>query len=260
MPVKRGVGSHPQSTPKKQGALDGFARHLLGATGAIAKKYGTHAVVLDMTCGPGLDDEGNQGSPLIFAKHIAGLQEKGYSLDFICVDRRPKHLRTLQTTMQQLHPDLSVHYETDQRVALASLPVKTVGLAYFDPTHYADLDADLLRDIGQRFYQLDILFTRQCQAYYRMRGAQHTASWVLSPQDYLDATGKQCRYVVEYATYNSWMFGFADNWTARPAGKMSWPNGQLLNIETPQGQLALKQLMNQPPDEEPPCEQMTLFG
>ncbi len=240
MPVKRGVGFNPYSTPNKQAALDGLAGHLLGSVAAIARKYGTNAVVLDMTCGPGSDGTGKPGSPLILAKHVQRLLEMGLSCNLVCVDRVHAHLETLQAT---IHPDLPVRYETSQRVALESLPRNTVGLAYFDPTRYTDLDIDLLRDMGRWFARLDILFTRECLAYYRMKCAAHTRDMALGIEDYLAATGKRCRYVVQYAAYNWWAFGFADNWATRPAEKMRWQAGKLLNVDTPEGRALCDRLM-----------------
>src|SRR5690348_9083365 len=116
MPVKRGVGFNPHSTPKKQTALDGLAGHLLGSVAAVARQDRVDAVVIDMTCGPGSDDAGRPGSPLILAGHVARLRER-YSCNLVCVDRISAHLERLQTTMHALYPDLPVRYVTSQHEA-----------------------------------------------------------------------------------------------------------------------------------------------
>lgn len=151
--------------------------------------------------------------------------------------------------MQRLHPCLKeVRYETRQIEALAGLPEDTYGLAYFDPTHYTDLDVDLLGYMGQQFSRIDILFTRQCLAYLRMKGAAHTKDWALGIEDYLAATGKRCLYVMQYAKRDWWAFGFADNWFRRPPEMLRSPIGRLLSVDTPEGRKLLNKLMDEEDD------------
>jgi hypothetical protein len=255
--VTNGVGHSPDNTPMKQEALNKLAGPLLGSMAAIARKYGKNAVVLDMTCGRGLDDAGNLGSPLIIANHVAKVRERN-PLDFVCVDRNRKNLKALQDVMQQIHPCLNgVRYETSQLAALDGLLEDTYGLAYYDPTHYTDLDVDLLAYQGQRFTRIDILFTRQCLAYLRMKGAAHTKDWALGIEDYLVATGKRCLYVMQYAKRDWWAFAFADNWLRRPPEMLKSPIGRLLSVDTSEGRKLLKKLMD---EEEQTWDQPPLPG
>ena len=257
MPVTNGVGENPNNTPMKQEALNGLAGHLLGSAAAIARKWGKNAVILDMTCGPGQDGEGHPGSPVILGWHAEQIRMKGYSPSLVCVDRSHKNIKMLEATMQALYPALPVRYETSQYEALASLPDDTVGLAYFDPTHYTDLDEKLLSDMGHSFTRIDILFTRQCLAYLRMKGAAHTKEWALGIEDYLAATGKRCHYLMQYAKRDWWAFGFADNWVKRPTEKLKWSTGKLLSLNTPEGRALCNRLMKK---EEKTWEQPPLPG
>lgn len=257
MPVEKGVGYNPHSTPNKQNGLDKLAGHLIGAVAAKAKKDEMEAIVLDMTCGPGYDGDGNIGSPLILAKHVHMLLSRNLPCRLVCIDREATHLGRLRTAMHKHYPGLQVGYGLSQSEALEVLPANTVGLAYFDPTRYTDLDTNLLSDIGRRFYYMDILFTRECLAGYRMLRARHTKDNTLSIQDYLAATGKKCRYVVQYAKYGWWSFGFADNWEDRPQNKLQWSGVKLVRDDTPQGQAIINHHMGK--EEEPLCKQLVMF-
>lgn len=219
MPVQDGVGQSIRATPYKQFALDGALGHILGTSVSVAQKRSAPCIVCDMTAGPGLWGNGQDGSPLILARHLDGWRQRGHEVQLICVERNRMLLRHLRTVMQERYPDLSVAYFTKQDDALATVPKSAVGLTYWDPTRYNDLDRDLLASVGRSHYYMDILVTRECLAGYRMMRAAHCPG-TLAMQDYLALTGKKCNYIMEYAKYHWWALGFADNWVTRPARKL----------------------------------------
>jgi hypothetical protein len=221
-----GHGYNHRSTPYKQLALDSMAGFLLGVAAAKARKDGVRCIIADMTAGPGLDPLGRAGSPLILAKHISNLRNTGFAPVLMCVESDKGHLARLQKIMAEHYPALPVAYFSDQATALGSIPERTVGLTYWDPTKYNNLNKALLMQFGRSHYYMDILITRQCLATKRMRNA----GWLdtLTIEEYLELTGKKCNYIRQYAEYGWWTFGFADNWEGRPPEKM----GGLLNVKS----------------------------
>lgn len=214
-----GLGYSRQATPYKQFALDNALGHLLGSSVSVARKEGAPCIVCDMTAGPGTDPQGQDGSPLIIAKHMEVFRAKGADVRLVCVDKNAEHLRQLEPLLHERYPELAVEYFRAQSAALATIPTGAVGLTYWDPTRYNDLDHDLLSHFGRSHRRMDILITRECLAGYRMMRATHCPG-TLAMQDYLALTGKKRNYVLEYTKYHWWALGFADNWETRPIGKM----------------------------------------
>lgn len=214
-----GLGWSPKSTPYKQFALDSALGHLLGSSVSVARQRQVPCIVCDMTAGPGCDPHHNDGSPVILARHLDILRMRGHDVRLICVERKADYLAHLRALMGERFPDLTVDYFTAQAVALATVPRSAVGLTYWDPTRYNDLDRDLLTRFGRSHYYMDILVTRECLAGYRMMRAAHCPG-TLAMQDYLALTGKKRNYIMEYTQYHWWALGFADNWETRPTSKM----------------------------------------
>lgn len=123
MTTLEGVGYNRRTTPYKQFALDGTLGHVLGACVSVAKKRGVPCFVGDMTAGPGVDPVGQDGSPLILAKHINALVNRGHQITLVCVDKKKVHLDRLRALMGERYPDLTVEYFPDQAGALARIPM-----------------------------------------------------------------------------------------------------------------------------------------
>lgn len=231
MPVVKAVGFSP-ATQYKQFALNSALGHILGACKEVANKRQVPYVIGDMTAGPGCDPSGLAGSPLIFAEHISGMIERGLNVHLICVEREREHLDTLRGVLSERYSHVPVEYYSDQASALASVPKNAVGLTYWDPTRYNDLDKVLLSQFGRSHYFMDILITRECLAGYRMQRAAHCAG-TLAIQDYLALTGKRCNYIMPYAKHGWWAFGFADNWVERSGKKLKG----FVNVESDEGRM-----------------------
>lgn len=208
------VGYNQRTTPYKQFALDRALGHLLGSSAAVARQRQAPCIVGDMTAGPGHDQSGQPGSPLIIAKHLNNLIERGYHPTLICVEQEEDRLEYLHTLLTSRYPNLPVEYFTSQADALTSIPRNAVGLTYWDPTKYTNLDTGLLTRFGNSHYFMDILITRECLATKRMQNAAHCPG-TLTIQEYLALTGKKCNSLLMYAKYNWWTFGFASNWIGR---------------------------------------------
>lgn len=230
MTVINGLGWNVRSTPYKQFALNGALGHLLGSSVSVAMKARTPCVVCDMTAGPGSDPHGQEGSPLILARHLDAWRARGHAVKLICVDRKAEYIAQLRARLASQYPDLPVAFFTTQADALASVPRGAVGLTYWDPTRYNDLDRDLLARFGRSHNRMDILITRECLAGYRMQRADHCPD-TLTIQDYLALTGKRCNYIMQYAKHGWWSLGFADNWVDRPAKKLRG----FCNVESDEG-------------------------
>lgn len=223
-----GIG-HSRATPLKQLALREVLPHLIGSSVAVYVKSiqgprkwggtGWPPYFADMTCGPGIVN-GESGSPLIMAEFIHQELCRGIPVRFVCVDRNPKYTDSTKAAIRDRFPSLLPHTQffQNQREAISSIPRSAVGLSYWDPSRYKDLDADLLSYHGRNHSHIDILLTRECLAGLRMDRAG------LEPhlmQDYLRLTGKRRGYLMNYASWGWWSFGFADNWEDRPASKLA---------------------------------------
>lgn len=226
MPARRGryerVGYNDLTTPHKQKALYKIAGFLLATSAHIAQKHGVPCVIADMTAGPGVYDNGEIGSPLIFAQHIRELTQRGYSLRLICTEEHPDRLAQLDRSLSERYPDVAkiTTFARDQLAAKNSIPPSSYGLAYFDPTGYFGLDHTLLCAFGVTHPHMDILITRQVAAIPRVMGWEKTAANTLMPEEYLTLAGKKCQYSWQYARHDKWTFYFGDNWPKRPRDKV----------------------------------------
>lgn len=257
MPNIHGVGYNHRSTLRKQFALDGALGHLLGSSVSVARKRGLPCFVCDMTCGPGRDPNGREGSPLILARHLHDWDARGDHIRLLCVDREKTYLDEVRALLPECYPGLEVEYFSDQATAIERIPLGAVGLTYWDPTRYNDLDRTLLARFGRSHQLMDILITRECLAGYRMLRAPHVHD-TLTIQEYLALTGKRCNYLMQYADWGWWSFGFADNWTDRPANKLRG----FYNLRSPDArQVWAKWTLDPPPgdDEDPPTWQGALL-
>lgn len=224
------VGYNPKSTPPKQEALDSIAGHLLGACATAATNAETVCVIADMCAGPGYDAAGNEGSPLILARHMNHFITLGYPMHLVCVEARPERLQALRMALATARPRVPVEFYSDQRTALNRISNHAIGLTYWDPTRYNNLDKDLLSAVGRSHRRMDILLTRECLTTRRMLNAPQCID-TLTIEEYLALTGKRCNYVWQYAEHGWWSLGFADNWDKRPKAKM----GGLVSVETEEG-------------------------
>jgi len=232
MSASEPVGFNPKSTPHKQAALNKLAPHLLGACASVAHHRGVPCVIADMTAGPGLY-EGHEGSPLIFARHMTNLMAAhGYKMRLVCVEQVPERLAALRAVMGMRYSHLPVSYYSSQLEAKNAIQTWSVGLTYWDPTRYNNLNLPLLCAFGKTHDMMDILITRECLATKRMLGWERTATSTLTIQDYLALTGKKRNYLWQYAKHSWWTFGFADNWETRPQEKM----GGLVRVDSVEGQ------------------------
>lgn len=218
------VGYNIKTTPYKQKALYKLAGSLLGISARVAQKYGhgLPCVIADMTAGPGVYENGEIGSPLIFAQHVRELKQRGYSLRLICVEQDIDRLAQLSRVLHERYPDVekNVTYTRDQLAAKNDIPPSSFGLTYWDPTGYFALDQTLLCAFGLTHPHMDILITRQVGAIPRLLGWEKTAPNTLMPEDYLTLARKRCQYSWQYARHDKWSFFFGDNWPGRPRDKM----------------------------------------
>ncbi len=79
-----------------------------------------------------------------------------------------------------------------------------------------------------------------------MQHAAHCPD-TLMIQDYLALTGKKCNYIMQYAEYNWWALGFADNWVDRPAKKLKG----FCNVESEEGKKLYRKWTAEGPEESP---------
>lgn len=210
MPVTKGLG-YSRATPLKQFALDRAAGPIIGKATRVAAKWACPCVILDMTSGPGVDPKGADGSPLVLARHVQYFQDSGMDIRLVCVDRNADHLAVLEPLLCQRYPNLDVRLYNDQRLALDGVKKGSLGLSYWDTTRYSELDAELLAWHGRHHRYLDILFSRECLAGFRQKRAAHTRDNVRLIDEYLKLTGKDNGYVMQYAAWGWWSFGFASN-------------------------------------------------
>jgi hypothetical protein len=240
MPVNGSYGSNLRSTPKKQEALNSVAGHLIGSSCGVGRKWGWPVFVLDMTCGPGCDPAtGADGSPMILARHcIRTSLRLDYPIRFLYVDRDRSSLnqatKNLRSRYEGYGSKVTAESFASQRDAIDILPHNTVGLAYWDPTKYNDLDIDAVTRLARRCSRIDVLVTRQCLAGKRMGAAGLD---VMTLGEFLVATGKKRRYAMKYANHGWWTLGFASNWAARDEG--GW---EFIDIDTAEGQELLQKL------------------
>jgi hypothetical protein len=223
-----------EATPYKQRALDRELGIILSPTIAVAQVHGLPWVVADMTAGSGTGRYG-EGSPLILARRIEQLRNTlavyhDYPVTFICVEHVKERLGQLQSTLAQRYPHwTNILFFRDQEEALSTIAANSVGLLYFDPTgydsktrKYHSLDEEMLSQLNGRLPKMDILLTRSGDAWRREYSAAHCKN-VLSLPEYLTLIGKKYNYMLPYAEYRFWAFGFGSNSAIRaPRAMREW--------------------------------------
>ncbi len=240
MPANGSYGSG-RATPFKQAALESVAGHLIGSSCAVGRKWKRPVVVADMTCGPGVNPEtGADGSPLILARHCSLTATRlKYGISFVYVDRDEVALESTRHELLQLIERRAIQGlvtcpRLNQTEAIAQIPSTAVGLAYWDPTRYNDLDLSVITSLSRQCTYMDILVTRECLAAKRMNCAGLD---VTNLKEALEATGKKMLYAMKYAKWGWWSFGFASNWTKR--GFQDW---DFLDLNTEDGRHLLDDL------------------
>lgn len=233
MPVEGGIGFGP-GTIYKQFTLDKAAGAILGKATEVAKRYVSPCIVLDMTCGPGIDPKGQDGSPLVLAKHVQFFQDRGCNIRLVCVDRIDSHLDKLEPLLRSRFPKLNFTCMNSQAHALATTRKDALGLSYWDTTRYKDLDAALLTQHGNHHRWLDILFSRECLAGFRVAKAGLDVNLI---DEYLKLTGKDYGYIIKFANWGWWSMGFASNLGSWPKLNRGWER-----IDTERGQQLLRDI------------------
>lgn len=243
MPVQDGMG-YSRATPLKQFALQRASGAIIGKAVRVALKWGSPCVVVDMTSGPGMDPKGADGSPLVLARHVQYFRASDYDIRLVCVDRNSGFLDALAPLLRCRFPDLDIPCYNDQEHALRGVPKGALGLSYWDTTRYTELDVELLAWHGRHHRFLDILFSRECLAGFRQKRAAHTRDNVRLIDEYLALTGKENGYVMKYANWGWWSFGFASNLA-------DWPKLERMfhHVNSPEGQNLLDELTGNGHDE-----------
>lgn len=176
-PSKRTTGYRTSvNTPYKQQSFEAAIKLNIVLFKAIKKKFPTWFLkpycYLDLNSGPGQDENGQDGSPLIFPRLAAEYQLDHRAYLF---EREQRHADTLKFNVDERgYSHAEVHYEDHGVLLNESYPMGSnqFGVVYADPSNAAP-SWDVLKAITERAPRMDILINLACASYKRQIELPH---------------------------------------------------------------------------------------
>lgn len=110
---------------------------------------GKSVVVFDCFAGPGRFEDGADGSPLIIAKAIRQVTDKGKTVSAIFIEEKKKYFQILQATIKDYQDICQPRHESFQKSAkdIASVGRHNNVFVYIDPYGIKSLRFDILAEI-----------------------------------------------------------------------------------------------------------------
>jgi three-Cys-motif partner protein len=111
--------------------------------------FGKSVVVFDCFAGPGRFEDGSDGSPLIIAKAIRQLADKGKNVSAIFIEEKKRYFKLLQTTVKDYQDICNAKHENfeDSAKEIAKIGRNNTVFVYIDPYGIKSLRFDVLAEI-----------------------------------------------------------------------------------------------------------------
>lgn len=110
---------------------------------------GKSVVVFDCFAGPGRFEDGTDGSPLIIAKAIRQIADKGKTVSAIFIEEKKRYFKLLQTTVKDYQDICYTKHESfeDSAKEIAKIGHNSNVFVYIDPYGIKSLHFDILAEI-----------------------------------------------------------------------------------------------------------------
>jgi len=132
-------------SPYKDMILDYYLKPYLNKVCSL----GQSVVVFDCFAGTGRFEDGTDGSPLIIAKAIRQVADKGKNVSAIFIEEKKKYFKILQATIKDYQDICQPRHESFQKSAkdIASVGRHSTVFVYIDPYGIKSLHFDILAEI-----------------------------------------------------------------------------------------------------------------
>jgi hypothetical protein len=227
-----------EDTPRKQEDLEYILKVILPIWKGIRRRPGNDwarrypILYVDLYAGPGVDDFGNIGSPLIFDKLAQPFMTLPYDpLPFNAhfYEKNPDQFEHLASVLQ--HRNYHLHCASN-RTAIDILPKWRVGeqygLVYADPSNAPMGEiSDLCRPFAQQYKRVDILINYAAASWKRQCKLDHYRHLT----ECLRAIGKRHILIRAPRNKHQWTMLFLTNYPGFPTNeRRHW-----YDITTPEG-------------------------
>ena len=162
--------AYSDATPHKQ---DGLRLTVQKHASICAAIYAKHSwarqpyVFVDMNAGPGIDPDGNPGSPLVVADVLSSFLFQWRILAFERDAVTFSELVTACAGRPQVLTFNEDHADMLDRLSNALHPDKGYGMIYHDPSNAPGVNVELMRSAAARFPKVDLLINLACASYKR---------------------------------------------------------------------------------------------
>lgn len=241
MPVERGMG-FSLATPEKHKHTNALFKFHLGLIRRVKQRergFDSPVVYIDLTAGPGLF-RGVNTAPVQFFKHAKALDINAKGLLYEKNEDAFLELREQTRMFSQvtiLNCDFEDHVEW-QLSRWISQRAPCLGILYYDPTKYADIDRHMatIRRLLQRpaLKRVDFLMHVNANAVKKMCGCDLTCRL----HEHLRKLPKKQWIIRRLVAGDAWQFTFAfgSNWVDYP----SWDRLGFVRLDSDEG----KQIWN----------------
>jgi len=132
-------------SPYKDMILEYYLKPYLSKVCSMGKSV----VVFDCFAGPGRFEDGTDGSPLIIAKAIRQIAEKGKTVSAIFIEEKKRYFKLLQTTVKDYQDICHTKHESFEGSAkeIAKIGRNSNVFVYIDPYGIKSLRFDILAEI-----------------------------------------------------------------------------------------------------------------